>query len=211
MAKVKTNIGHQTDEELKKSAEKIETGLTDNPTVFTDPDPTVAIFHDKKRAFIDKCRDILNAEQALGKLHADLNTVKKELEDAIRTEGNYVQKVSNGDESIIKLGGFSVVEDATPAVHLSAVTGFGVTTGDNEGEMDMHWNPLKGRKHYQIQISYTPEISGSFKDFDTTTFSKFTAKGLTPGVKCYARVIAVNAAGRGDYCIYAGCVTHAVS
>jgi hypothetical protein len=65
--------------------------------------------------------------------------------------GDYVDLTSAGDEAKIESSGFSTRDLPAPVGELSAPGNLVSTTGDNEGEVDLAWNPVRGASSYQVE------------------------------------------------------------
>jgi hypothetical protein len=65
--------------------------------------------------------------------------------------------------------------------------------GDNEGTLDVSWDPVRAAISYEIQISVDPITGSSWAFKQTATKSSATVNSLTSGTKQWVRVRAVGA------------------
>jgi hypothetical protein len=79
------------------------------------------------------------------------------------------------------------------------VTNLSASTGDNDGELDIQWDPVRGAKSYEIQVSPDPITSSSWVGKPSVTKSKAALVGLTSGQRMNVRVRAVGSGGLGAW------------
>ena len=84
----------------------------------------------------------------------------------------YVDITANGDESKILSAGLSVRAARGPQTVLAALQNLSVTSGDNAGALDVHWDALGNAKSYEVQTSPDPFTNTSWTTADTVTNSK---------------------------------------
>ncbi len=179
----------------------ISTGLAKYPTIFTAPNPTVADLTGTTNSVVSKLMERNNLEQQLHAANVELGVLEATLDSKIGLEANYVQRVSNGDESIIAKAGMKVKKQGSPIGELPKVTNLSASIGDGRNEIDLHWNKVYAAKSYTIEMA---EASGNIDNLNwihsgVSTKSRFTVKGLTSGKAMLFRVAAVGAAGQGNW------------
>ncbi len=111
----------------------------------------------------------------------------------------YVGVTANGDESKILSAGLSVRAAKTPQTVPGQVQNLSLTAGDNAGVLDAQWDSMGCVKSFEVQISPEPMTGTSFVTADTVTKSSTTLGGLTSGSRVWARVRAINSAGKGAW------------
>jgi hypothetical protein len=111
----------------------------------------------------------------------------------------YVDLTANGNESMILSAGLNVRAAKTPQSVPSQAANLSLTAGDNEGSLDVHWDPLNNGKSYEVQASADPFTPTSFATHDTVTKSSTTLTSLTSGSRMWVRVRAINSAGKGAW------------
>jgi len=71
-----------------------------------------------------------------------------------------------------------------------------VTAGDNDGTLDVAFDPVRGALSYEIQTSVDPVTPTSFQPKMTAGKSSATVKGFVSGTKQWVRVRAVGAGNK---------------
>ena len=74
-----------------------------------------------------------------------------------------------------------------------------MTAGDNDGELDVAWDSLRGAGSYEQQTDTDPNASAGWVARGTSTRSSTTLSGLTSGVRIWVRVRGIGAAGPGAW------------
>jgi hypothetical protein len=125
---------------------------------------------------------------------------EKALDSELSKLANYVEVTADGDAAIIESAGMTPASKPTSVGTLPQPQNCGITTGDNAGELDPHCDNVKGAKTYVWQINTVdPVKEGDWKDAITTTKSTCIIPNLISGSRCWVRVAAVGAAGRGPW------------
>jgi hypothetical protein len=197
MAQVKLNLDRLTREERINLARQIHTAMTGNAN-FPTPNPALTA--------LDSATDALetgNGELNLLRQQAKEKTVEVDGLDTahsqvLRDLAAYVQNTSGGDEGKILSAGMAVRDPAAP-VTMTAVTGLESTPGDDSGEIDLSWNPVRGASSYEIQSSPDPITPTSWGHAGISTKSSLTLTGQPSGARCWWRVRAVGASGPGPW------------
>ena len=199
MSQVKLGLDTLSLVDQIKSGRAIVTAMSGNPN-FTTPAPPLSDITDAinlaEAAMLDqKARDSA-AQQATLVLHnAQLDMTNK-----LTSLGAYVQNTSLGDALKIKSAGMEIRSDAAPIGALPAPENLSATTGDMPGEIDLHWNRVRGATAYVTQYTLDPLSPGSvWTTCPPSTKSKCTVPGLTAGGRYWFRVAAVGAAGQGPW------------
>jgi hypothetical protein len=102
-------------------------------------------------------------------------------------------------EDMVLSVGFSTRGAAVGIASLSKVANLSLTTGDNKGEVDAHWNRVAGANSYEVQWSPDPFTDASWKNCTGVTKSKTALTGMTSGSKIWVRVRAIGASGPGAW------------
>jgi hypothetical protein len=101
------------------------------------------------------------------------------------------------DAAELLSGGWHLRSDGSPVGAMPMPENLSATGGDQEGEVDLHWQPVRGRDSYIGE--YSTSATGPWTEFYVGKKSRATATGLTPGVMYYFRLRAVNTEGRGPW------------
>ena len=143
-----------------------------------------------------------NLQTAFNKQQTDQQTAKTSTtalgtaEDAadagLNSLANNVEEVSGGNKEKIESSGLNVRAPRTPTTSLDAPQNLAVTAGDDEGELDLVWEPnKKATGGFEIQTSIDPFTSTSWQHADNSTSSKISLTGLPSGTKVWVRVRAL--------------------
>lgn len=198
MAQVKLNLRDLTIPLKVQKFRQIIIAMTGNAN-FTTPDPTLAA--------LTTATDTLEAKyiaaqaaRTTAKELTDLQDAAERTADGLLTsEASYVQNKSGGDPAKIQSAGMDVRDPAEPIGDLPAPGDISATEGDHDGEVDLHWNRVKGAKSYMVQRTTTPTDAPSWGNPVISTKSKATVAGLVTGTKYYFRVAGIGAAGQGAW------------
>ncbi|MFH1005388.1 MAG: fibronectin type III domain-containing protein [Bacteroidota bacterium] len=198
MAKTKFNLQKISIPEKIEKARQIVTDMTGNSN-FTNPLPTLAAV----TAAINDLEISYNATQTIydmTKTKTEQQNTKKVALNLMLTQlGNYVENASGGDVAKIKSSGMDVRRKRTLIGEISQVPNLSVTAGDKDGEIDLHWDKVRGANSYIIQKSPDPLTATSFIYSDSSTKSSITITGLISGTKNWFRVAAIGASGQGPW------------
>ena len=166
---------------------------------FATPDPALTVI----TTAADDLEEAYNLAQAAredAKAKTDVQDAANALLNTVLTaEGSYVQSKSSGDAVKIQSAGMDVRADAAPIGDLPAPANVSASEGDHDGEIDLHWNRVKGAKSYVVQYTTTPTNAASWVNGPIATKSKATVTGLTSATKYYLRVAGIGAAGQGAF------------
>lgn len=198
MAKVKLDLATLTIPEKVALARKILTEMTGNAD-FATPSPPLADLTAKAAVLETRFN---TAQQSRNTAQADTgaqNGAEHDLDAAVTAEGGYVEHESGGDEGKIRSTGMDVRADAAPVGALPAPVNLSATTGDHDGEIDLHWDKVKGAKSYTVQQCADPITPTGWAHAAVVTPTKATIEHLTSGTKYWFRVAAVGAAGQSAW------------
>lgn len=188
MAQVNLNLAHITDKDLIADAKKYKSALTGNAN-FPTTNPTMAAYG-VMIATAETKLDAFNLAQAA----ALAATIEKDdaikiLHDGTVALGASVQSTSGGDPALIASADMGIKAPATPVGILPQVQNLSLSAGDNPGEVDGDWNPVKGRKLYELQKCIgDPAVEANWTHLETSGPSKLTLAGLPSGSRVWIRV-----------------------
>lgn len=173
-------------------------GITDNPTIFVTPNPSIAALTAK----VDEMEAAYNAALA-ARLNA--KTLTQSLEDqvdafavSVSLLASYVDNASAGDGAIIERAGFSLRAAPTPIGPLPAPTDLQALPGDHKGHAALRWNSIYGAKSYLIERAEDgAELKWSF--LASSTRREAEVNSMISGKTYWHRVAAVGAAGQGPW------------
>lgn len=163
------------------------TGNANYPT----PNPALTVITAKANALESALGAQQVAQQAAKTATTNLENKEKEADAAVSSLSNYVWETSGGDEAKIQTAGMTLRAPKTPTTSLSAPQGVTATAGDDEGELDLVWEPVPKSKGYEVQTSPDPVTGTSWAFAETSSGSKTTLDGLPSGSKIWVRVRAL--------------------
>jgi hypothetical protein len=187
MAKVKLSLARLSPDELLSLANQIKTALTGNAN-FPTPNPALTALATLITTATTKVAAQKAAQLAATQATADRDAALLALMQCLTSLGSYVENTSGGDRVKIESAGMPVKAAAAPVGPLDQVMNVSITAGDSEGRLDLQWDPVRGAKNYEIQMSTDPNVTTGWSLVDTSSASKLTLTGLTSGQKIWLRV-----------------------
>lgn len=197
--KVKLNLSTKSDASLLLYAQQHQTAVTGNAN-FTTLLPSAANFTAALTPFVTALANFNTAQAAAKTATTVKETARAALENVLTQRGNYVEltAASAADPAaVIESANFSIKAGFAPVGEMPAPENVSATGGDQEGECDLHWNPVNGRTNYLAEHRTTP--SGPWIQFYAGKKSSATATGLVSGTQYDFRIRAVGAAGPGAW------------
>lgn len=125
--------------------------------------------------------------------------MEKDFDRKLMSLSLYVDNASGGDEQKIQSAGMDVRDARAPVGELPAPMGLYATAGDEDGEIVLNWEPVRGAKSYVVYMTTDPNVPDSWAHKASRTESFIDIKELTSGNKYWFRVAAVGAAGQGAF------------
>jgi hypothetical protein len=190
MAKVKLGLKDLNPDETVDLALTIKTAMTGNAN-FTTPNPTLTALGTLISTAQTKIAAYNSAKALADTALSDRDTAIVALRAGLTQEADYVQNITNGDQTKIESAGMSVRDAASPTGPPTQVLDLAVSAGDNDGTLDASWNPVRGAVSYEIQSSPDPITGTSWTFRQSASKSSATITGLTSGTKTWVRVRAV--------------------
>ncbi|MFH1227651.1 MAG: fibronectin type III domain-containing protein [Planctomycetota bacterium] len=198
MAKIKLGLNRLSVSDKIMLADAIVTKMTGNPN-FTTPVPALVDITAKKTATIT-AQNTAEVKRLDSKgATEDLADAAKELDLILTQAALYVENVSGGDVAKILSAGMSVKDAGAPVGQLLPPTDLSATAGNNDGEIDLNWEPVRGARSYVIHITTDPNVPDSWEPKTNATESFAAITGLTSGQKYWFKVAGIGAAGQGPF------------
>jgi hypothetical protein len=204
MAKFKVKLGLKdlVISALISLARLIVSKMTLNPT-FPAPDPalpaitTAADNLETAKALVDAKKNELAVAVA------DQDAKETALQDLLTKEAKYVELKSDGDQVKIESAGMSAYNtESGPVGTLPKVVDLQLTHGDEAGEVDCQWHPVKKRTNYTVQTTLTDpnDPASVWVTYATApTKSSISIKDQTSGQRIWIRVCANGSDGPGAF------------
>jgi hypothetical protein len=171
-------------------ANQIKTAMTSNAS-FTTPNPSLTSIGTLITTATTKIAAQKAAAQAALQATNDRDAAIAALNAALTLLAAYVENTSGGDAVKIQSAGMSVKAASAHIGALDQAQNLAVTAGDNDGELDATWDPVRGAKSYQVQVSADPITGTSWRDVSPVSGSGKTLTGLTSGARTWVRVRAI--------------------
>ena len=196
-AKVKLSLSELSITQKVTLTQTVVTQSTGNPNLPTSTTPALALLTAAASDLEVKFLAAETARQASQTATANQNNSAAQLDLLLTQFGNFVENATDGDEAKILSTGLSVRATNAPIGQLPQVTNFTVSAGDNAGELDCHWDSVRGAKSYRLEQSLDPNTGWSLADI--VTRSQGTLLGRTSGTTYWLRAAAIGTAGQGPW------------
>lgn len=199
MAKVKLNLRNLSTLEIIDFGRRVVRALTGN-TAFPNPQPTLAAL----TAGIDALETSNNNLETSRQEAATNLQIRDDNLAAIltllRQSGAFVESVAGDDESLILSAGMDVRSAASAQSQEPGAPGnLSGSQSDHEGEIDLHWDTVKGARSYEIQRSVDPPTPTSWQHAAVSAKSSATITGLVSGTRYWFRIAAVTSGGQSGW------------
>ncbi|MBI3509601.1 MAG: fibronectin type III domain-containing protein [Bacteroidetes bacterium] len=198
MTKLKVGLRGLTVPEKVQQVRQVITDMTGNSN-FTTPNPSLATV----TAAANDLETAFNAAQIArdaAKTKTVIQNDKEEHLDLLFSQlGGYVQTMSNGNTTIINSAGFDIAITHAHIGEMPKPQNVNATTGDNPGEVDLHWDRIAGCKIYEMEYTSDPAGLTGWLRAGTTTKSSFAVQNLNSGTKFLFRIAAVGTKGQGPW------------
>ncbi len=188
--KIKLDLQGYTVPDKIQFMRQVVTEMTGNAN-FTTPAPTLASITTKANTLETNFNTQQTAQQAAKTATTNLGTAEDAANAGMNSLANYVEETAVGDTAKIESAGMSTRAPKTPTTSLPAPQGLSSTAGDEEGELDLVWDPVPKAKGYELQTSADPVTSTSWAFAETSSGSKTSLDGLPSGNKIWVRVRAL--------------------
>ena len=198
MAKVKLALNQLTPDEILALTNQIITAMTGNVN-FPTSNPSLASVTTLKNTAATKVAAQKAAQLTALQTTNDRDVALNALTAALGLLALNVENTSGGDAVKIQSAGMTVKSPASPQAVPTQVVNLAVSNGDNDGELDAQWDPVRTAKSYQVQVSADPITATSWRDVTPSSVSKMVIDGLTSGARIWVRVRAINKKGQGPW------------
>jgi len=169
------------------------TKMTTNITIFATPDVALTLVTSSAATLETK----YNAAQGGGKQQSiELKVAHTALIDIMRKQALYVDRIANGNEGTIVCSGFATSKQPIS----SSRPDFSVENGDLDGVIELRHKSNPNVKSWVWQYSTEPTDVSKWILAGVSTQASFTIENLTPGVRYWFRVAAVNSLGQDNWC-----------
>lgn len=197
MSKPKLELRKRTDDNLITFIQGIVTAMTGNPN-FPTPMPALTAITAAVTSLQTQIATVTSLQNQLRQAHTDKDNAREALEQQVTYLANYVEIAAAGDDSKIESAGMPVRSPGVPVGLPAAPLNLNATASDFPGTIDLVWDPVPGAATYEIQCKVHGDAT-PFENAKSSTSSRTTVDGLTPGTQYAFQVRALGAAGPGPY------------
>ncbi len=186
--------------ELIATGQRLVSGLDGNPS-FPKPEPSVSDLRRKLSVLELAYEEYRKERLRLNELKTAYDAAMRDVREAINLEVSYVDEASGGDAKKILSANLTPERKWSfwPFGSLGQVVELSASQGDEEGEVDLVWDPVRGADGYEVTTSSDMAGAGPWVQAAVTSESGVTVKGLNPGRRYWFRVRAVGKKGEGDW------------
>lgn len=199
--RVKTGFTRIKDNKLGIIAEVILNSMQSNHN-FPDPVPDLSVL---EKALNDYSLKLVMVNLTRSRIDAAMkNDAKRRLIKVLNELAFYVNKVADGNLTIILSSGFRPVKLKTTIVIPKKITDIKFKDGYNSGQLIFSFKNEVNAQIYEYQITQEKTKQGDLVwEVDNYTIISSSRnnliKDLTPGENYYVRVRAINRKGRGEW------------
>jgi hypothetical protein len=198
MTKIKLDLKNLNAADTVNLANAIKTAMTGNAN-FATPVPALAAvgtaITNLQTAIANKASSVaLDKQRTIEQSYA-VGT----LDDLLTQLGAYAIATVNGDAAKLASAGFPIASTNSGSSAMPQVHNLSATTGDNDSEIDLHWDKIKNAHSYEIQRCDDPPVDANYANSVTCTETKRALTGLTSGTKMWFRVRAIGGNGPGPW------------
>ena len=185
---VKMDLAHKPDPELKQYSQNYMDKLA-KTTAF----PTLTAGATAYKALHDGFSTALGnsdqANQVAKQMTLLKDTARGLLEAAITQNGHTVEGTTGVTADMALSVGFETKGTGAPVGKLPQVENLSLTTGDKPGDVDSHWNSVRGSHGYEhMHCTSDPAVEANWNLVEGSTGSKATHSGLASGSRLWSRV-----------------------
>lgn len=195
MARVKLGLTGLPATGLVAKAQALHDAVVANATLFPNPIPTPPAF----QALIDT---LVAANAAVDankgrKEYMDRDNADTAVRESIKQWAGYVQMVSGGDPTKIKLSTFEVIKKGSPVGELPPPRNLGARLTNFTGRAALVWEREEGADKHHVYMSTTNDPF-NWELIGVTGKSRFNVDHLEPGKFYWFAVTAIGAAGESS-------------
>ena len=146
-----------------------------------------------------------NDDYEAGKLTlANLKQIRDQKTDELRLEHTSVAKAveseCKGDPVLLSASGYPLAASTAASGEAPGqIKNFSLTAGDNDGQVDVSFDPDPVAKTYEVQLSTVDPVAGPWITKATPTASTCSITSLTSGQRIWGRARGIGANGSGPW------------
>lgn len=124
---------------------------------------------------------------------------EKVADEILRVLADAVEKETGGDAAKIHGAGLETAAEKSAIGPLSAPAHLAVTQGDEDGELSVSCDKVRGASSYLWEVTEDATGKSGWQGAGVSTKSRYDIQGLTSGVRYHVRVAAIGAAGQSPF------------
>lgn len=188
LSKVKLNIDGLDPDGLTGKGDAVSKAMTGNAN-FPDAGALLTKLGTDNAAAKAKVIVQKNAAKAATQATLDRDVSLAAVSQDLVDIGGHVQSASHGDPVVIESASLDVASSThNPVGKLGQVQNLSLTTGDNPGEVDAHWDTCARNTFEQQLCTGDPTVEANWKHAGTSGASKTTFSGQASGSRLWSRV-----------------------
>jgi len=186
--------------ELIALGARLTEGLSGN-VHFPEPPESLARMKDAIAELGQKDEEYTALRGRLNQLKLERDMIVDRAEKEIAAVAGYVQDASGGDLSKIMSAHLNVEhgKDLWPFNDPKKVIELSASSGDQGGEVDLTWDPVRGAKGYEVEISTDVAFPEEWSPCTSAEQSRVTITHLESRQRYWFRVRAVGTGGVGAW------------
>jgi hypothetical protein len=127
------------------------------------------------------------------------DTQENQTDTILRQLSEAIERESGGDASKIHSAGLETQAEKAPIGALPAPQHLAVTQGDEDGELSVSCDNVRGARSYVWEVTEDAAGKSGWRGAGVSTKSRHDLQGLTSGVRYHVRVAAIGAAGQSPF------------
>jgi hypothetical protein len=185
---VKQDLQHKSDTDLKQYSQNYIDKLA-KTTVFPTLTAGAVAYKAVHDAFGTALGNSNQANETAKQMTIVKDTTRAALELALTQNGHTVESTPNVTPDMAMAVGFAVKSASVPVGKLGQVQNLSLTSGDNPGAVDAHWDAMFTRNTYEHHLCVgDPSMEANWKHLGTSGASKATLKQQASGSRIWVRV-----------------------
>jgi hypothetical protein len=187
MNQIKLGLNHKNAGQRIAQGNAIKSALTDNPD-FPLPNPPLPALDSALATLEAKLTERLLAIEAAKAATEALRAAEAAYDALITQLAAYALSAVAGDAAKLERGGFSLRREGSPTRELDQVQDLRVEADGFAGGLKLRWEPVRGAKVYQVQLSPDVPTETSWTTVQPSPSSSMTLDGLESGQRIWIQV-----------------------
>jgi len=175
---------------------RVLTGLQNNPTVFANPDPSLASLS----GALELLDTLIKSKDGSDDINLKIDAQSLKVYELLKELVFYVNKIAKGDKIIINLSGFECKEESIPHEIPGKAQIDRIENGSTEHSAKIFVKAVADADRYNVETTYTPNDPDSFKmALVAVSRHNMEVQNLLRGKEVSFRISAGNTHGFGPH------------